>query len=290
MNSVYSGNHSVKTVASAAVAVGIAIVITVGGALVGQLLLAPLLPAPTGGPEQQALARLTYLIAGFGPVTLLMLVYCFWQERRNLLIDVSRDWRWVRHLAIGAAFGSLLVLLPVTAGVLIGRLSVEIAGWQSTLLIVVGLALAGLSFQTFAEELVFRGWLLHTLMPRFGPIIAIAVSASAFAVTHLLNGDVTFTYVISLLLAGILLGILTVWTGSIWAAAAGHAMWNWTQFAGTAFVPEDVPNSALAVVIPVTGALPAQGNIEAWAMFPACAILLLVVAWIFYFQSMKGKR
>jgi membrane protease YdiL (CAAX protease family) len=77
----------------------------------------------------------------------------------------------------------------------------------------------------FAEEMLFRGLLLPRFKPLVGTTPAILVVTTVFALWHLganYAGDLpTFLVVVSVL--GLLWGILTVKTDSLWGAALFHA-------------------------------------------------------------------
>ncbi len=70
------------------------------------------------------------------------------------------------------------------------------------------------------EELFFRGYLMHRFAALGAPL-AIGLQALLFTVFHLdLYGLVVY------LVIGVVLGILRVWSGSIWPAVALHAVNN----------------------------------------------------------------
>lgn len=266
----------------------LAFAITLAGALTGQLLLVPIFHKISQSLETTSWGHLLYLILGFGPVIFLMVLYSALFERRNLLSDVLADAYLLQHVCIGALLGALLVVIPVVYGCLVGTLSIELLPSNNPLMATVIAAMAGLIFQTFAEELVFRGWLLPTLVPRLGLVIAVGMSSAVFALTHLLNGGFSTVNFASLTLAGCVLGVVTLKTRSIWAAAIGHAFWNWTQYAGIAFNEKPAKaGAAFANVVGVNEPLPAGGNIEAWWVFTASAAVLVFMCAVVI--KVKGK-
>lgn len=80
------------------------------------------------------------------------------------------------------------------------------------------------------EELIFRGMLLRWFLPASGKgagvHLSVLVTALLFAVSHLNWGTLLATFV-----AGVFLGYLYVWTGSVWTPVLMHALFNGTQFA-----------------------------------------------------------
>lgn len=71
------------------------------------------------------------------------------------------------------------------------------------------------------EELMFRGAILGLLRKKLPSWMAILIQAAAFAVLHSLAVRLPHTFVL-----GVLFGILTVRTGSLWPAMLAHAAHN----------------------------------------------------------------
>ncbi|MFZ5434276.1 MAG: ABC transporter permease subunit/CPBP intramembrane protease [Calditrichota bacterium] len=75
------------------------------------------------------------------------------------------------------------------------------------------------------EEILCRGFILHSLKPRFGKTGAIVLSAIAFGLLHL-----DMYRLLATTFLGLVLGFVVVWTGSIFPAMLGHAMNNAFSF------------------------------------------------------------
>ncbi|MDC3019491.1 CPBP family intramembrane metalloprotease [Prochlorococcus sp. AH-736-E15] len=93
-----------------------------------------------------------------------------------------------------------LILIPIIttqSGYLVGEISTDTIINSIFLLIVIG----------FAEEIIFRGWLLEELKNQFGLKKAIVAQASIFSIVHL-GFDLPFWEMISILTGLFLLGIL----------------------------------------------------------------------------------
>lgn len=71
------------------------------------------------------------------------------------------------------------------------------------------------------EELMFRGVFLHGLVRNYGPTKGIVVTSICFGIFHLIPWQA-----LGATLIGILLGIVVLRTGSVFAGMALHAMWN----------------------------------------------------------------
>ena len=83
--------------------------------------------------------------------------------------------------------------------------------------------------QGLSEELEFRGYFMLTLGLHAPPVSAVCISALAFSLAHAENTGITLLACVNLLLAGILLALLFLRTGSIWCGAALHSFWNLAQ-------------------------------------------------------------
>ena len=82
------------------------------------------------------------------------------------------------------------------------------------------LALTVSVFTPFAEEFLFRGFILTMLLKRYSPIVSIVISSFVFSIAH---------EPIAMALAfggGCLYGWIRVKTGSIYPSMIAHAIWN----------------------------------------------------------------
>lgn len=76
----------------------------------------------------------------------------------------------------------------------------------------------------FVEEMVFRGFILHLLLP-WGKTFAIVVSAVLFGLMHLYLPQLLYTTA-----AGVLIGYFVVKSGSVWIGIFIHALNNLFAF------------------------------------------------------------
>ena len=96
-------------------------------------------------------------------------------------------------------------------------------------------------FAPFVEEVVFRGAILRTLLPRMkSRWAAIAISAALFSVVHMNPAQMPFAFV-----AGLLLGWMYCRTGSILPGVAYHWMNNTLAFALVRLLPPQIANGNL---------------------------------------------
>ena len=168
------------------------------------------------------------------PVFFLLLVTwaCMRLRRQPLsAIGLRLDAQWLRQVLCGIAFGSAQ-MLAVTALIYAAggvRFSLDPAG---------GLAALTTGAWAFAwaavlEELLFRGFVFQRLVDGIGPSTALLLMGALFAIGHLGNPGMTgATEVwasIDLALAGILLGLAYLRTGSLALSIGMHFGWNWLQ-------------------------------------------------------------
>jgi len=88
------------------------------------------------------------------------------------------------------------------------------------------------------EELFFRGLLQGQLVERFGPGIAIAVTACVFGAAHIANdpGIAGLLLALSVGAAGVVLGVVRHFTARLGSSIATHALFNVTAIVALAFV------------------------------------------------------
>jgi uncharacterized protein len=137
---------------------------------------------------------------------------------------------WVRDAVWGTFLGGVAVCAAALIGVAAGgtRISVtEFGGGAVRTLVVSGVVfLLGAA----AEEMLFRGYALQTLMRSWPLWVALIPVSVFFALVHLANPNVApgFTFV-NTVLAGVWLGVAYWRTRSLWFPLGLHFGWNWVQ-------------------------------------------------------------
>ncbi len=82
---------------------------------------------------------------------------------------------------------------------------------------------------SWIEELSFRAYILNNFMESFRPYLALLLSSILFALFHVFNPGMSIIGFINLILAGILLGIVFLYTKTVWFALSLHFSWNFFQ-------------------------------------------------------------
>ena len=149
--------------------------------------------------------------------------------------------RTPRDMLIGllipcAALILVIGFLAIMRGVVYRGDSGNLGGWiagTAQLLLVLAIPAA-------AEEALFRGYPFQKLVEAVGPVLATLLASAGFAFAHRHNPGVNAFALINIFVAGVMLSLAFLKTGSLWFATAVHLGWNW-QMAG----PLDLPVSGL---------------------------------------------
>lgn len=133
--------------------------------------------------------------------------------------------KWVL-ISVGAGIGAILlnILATIVVVSLTGPPSNLQADYQAAasggaLSLIVALAL-GAVLTPIGEEFLFRG-VLATALDRYGPWIAVLVSAAVFAVAHGINYILPVAFIV-----GVVAALLLRRTGSVWPGVIVHATNN----------------------------------------------------------------
>lgn len=149
------------------------------------------------------------------------------------------------ELGVGTAVGTGVVLAVVLAMTLSGgiRWGVGSAPLPDALLDPLTL-LVLLSLPAAAEEALLRGYVFQVSAERWGWGWTLGWTSGAFALIHMANPGIGALPLVNLALAGVVLGLVVLRTGSLWWATGAHLGWNWGQAAlglpvsGLQLVPE----------------------------------------------------
>lgn len=91
--------------------------------------------------------------------------------------------------------------------------------------------------QVGTEELFFRGWMQPALGARSNGLVAVLLTALVFAAFHVPAGLTSPVSVVTLLLGGILFGLLALRSGGVLAPLGAHFAWNMIEDQGLGLVP-----------------------------------------------------
>jgi membrane protease YdiL (CAAX protease family) len=153
------------------------------------------------------------------------------ETRRLWRRDPAAPW-WP---AIGLALGSGGFCAAAAIAALCGAITPEppLAGETMPLAILLSVAIVGI--QSVSEEAFFRGWLQPVLCGRWGPWIGLLVTSFLFATLHIVSNLLggaqaqSGLAITNLFLGGLLFGLLALRSGGLFAPAAAHFAWNWSE-------------------------------------------------------------
>lgn len=138
---------------------------------------------------------------------------------------------WLRDTLVGLLVGGAVVCVAALVGVAVGGYRIGFAS-PSGAAFARTLATSGFIFLlgAAAEEMVFRGYPLQTLMRSWPILPALVFSSITFGLVHMGNPNVVpgFTLV-NTALAGAWLAVAYWRTRSLWFPLGLHFGWNWVQ-------------------------------------------------------------
>ena len=139
-------------------------------------------------------------------------------------IGLEPPLRPLRTVTSGVALGAALLVLPAALGRVSGGFTDADPGPGGPLAILVAAAILGV--MALGEEVLFRGILLRRWQEQLGPRGAVVVTTILFAILHGANPGVSALGVVGLALAGALLAVAALRSGSLWWPVGIHVGWN----------------------------------------------------------------
>lgn len=173
-------------------------------------------------------------------------------------LGLGLDATSLRATAFGLAFGVALIVIAVALMLATGDLAFARDAAPGSVAAAVLGSLAALALPAAAEEAIFRGYPIQVLARAGGAPLAVLTTSAAFAAVHADNPAADPLALVNIFLAGVLLAVVYLRTGSLWAATAVHLGWNWGM-AGLF----DLPVSGLAW-IDVPGFEPVVSGPDWW--------------------------
>lgn len=172
-----------------------------------------------------------FMLIGFTIAWLLLYLWVRlveWRPFRTIGLTLGRSGPMVLLGIVLALLMSSMVMVGLMIG---GQLQPRVAAPGTT----GSVALAGILFmlvaftvQASSEEALYRGFLMNVMAYRAGIAVGIGVSTLLFALAHSRNHGFDALAGFNLLLFALFAALLSLRTGSIWAACLWHTIWNWS--------------------------------------------------------------
>ena len=179
---------------------------------------------------QQTPDWLTAMILGSNALTgVAAILYCRRFEKRSVKSMGLIRGHAIRNYLVGGLVGagSFTAALAITAafrGVKVGPMQPLAGLWPTLLLMLVTFML-----QSAGEELLTRGYLMVSLSKKNRMAFSIGISSLVFGLLHVGNPGIQFLAFVNIVLVGIILGLLVLLSGDLWAACGYHALWNFFE-------------------------------------------------------------
>lgn len=201
---------------------------------------APSGAAPGSGGHSLTTGLLLFVATGIAMSAAVVLAARYVDDRTLSDLGVALDGTWWSDLSVGAGLGVVL-----TGGAFLGGAGLGVyefrfapAGPSGRPLVVwIVLLVAAMVAVGVYEELLVRGYALTNLAEGFTAVLgrrgattgAVAVTGLGFGALHAGNPNATALSVLTVTLAGVMLGLGYVLTGSIALPIGLHVTWNLTH-------------------------------------------------------------
>jgi hypothetical protein len=148
--------------------------------------------------------------------------------------QIKQAWSVLGFTSRGFTTGLQTGLLVGGGIIVLCFLILYLGGWVTiTQVSFVPLAFAGwclfFMIQPLAEEVIMRSFLQNQIHRYFGAWPGLIASALVFGLLHVGNNAFTWIAGLEIVLGGLLMGQLYLYTQNIWAPFAMHAIWNFLQ-------------------------------------------------------------
>ncbi len=193
----------------------------------------------------------------------------------------ARHRGWLRDLLLGTLLGTVSLMIAALIATALGGFkfsvapSVPVSAFLKTFF---GAAVIFI-IAAAAEEILFRGYPLQTMMRALPFLAAVIPSSVLFAYVHLDNPNVSwgFTF-INTTLAGFWLAVAYLRTRSLWFPLGLHWAWNWTMGAVLGLPVSGITSLTRAPLLRATDSGPAWLTGGAYGIEggAACTVALII--------------
>ena len=140
------------------------------------------------------------------------------------------------------------------------------------------------------EEICVRGFVLGRLLNSgMNKYLALFLSAFLFSILHLFNPNFSMLPFINILLAGLLLGFMYIYTRNLWFPISLHLFWNWLQgpVLGFEVSGADFDKTLLTLNLPTKSIL--NGGDFGFEGSIICTVLIAILIGVLWFTQHRRK-
>ena len=221
----------------------------------------------------------------FGLSLLITFVFQRWIDRKSF---ISLGFSMHGHFQDAITGGSLAIFIIGAASLIL-----KATGYLKWMDIIfdsraIFIAFGSIVLTAFAEELVFRGYMLSNLMDSFPKWLALLISALLFMIFHWTT--IGFFPLFNTLILGLILGLNYIYTRNLWFSVCFHIGWKFMAgpalgFPGTVF-SQTLLQTDLQGDEMITGG---TAGLEGSVIFMAISLLSLIVLYLLYQKKLNPQ-
>jgi len=244
-------------------------------------------------PDTRLAGTLGYFVQSFALFTAALIVGwgCgrLFEDLPLRALGWTRHRGWLRDLLLGTLLGAVSLMIAALIATAFGGFKFSVAPSVTNIAFVKTFFGAAVIFiiAAAAEEILFRGYPLQTMMRALPFLAAVIPSSLLFAYVHLDNPNVTlgFTF-INTTLAGFWLAVAYLRTRSLWFPLGLHWAWNWAMGALLGLPVSGITSLTPAPLFRATDSGPAWLTGGAYGIEggAACTVAL-IISTIFIWKS-----
>ena len=240
---------------------------------------------------EDATKRAVILMEGVLFVSVLLaawIIIRFW-DRLSFVDDMGFGFQYKgKDLLMGFCLAAIIYAIGFGVSLLAGWISVEGVHFDATALMLQFLLMVMVAL---AEESSVRGFVLgHMLDVGMNKYLALVLSSVIFASLHLGNPGMTNFSFFNLVLAGILLGAVYIFTRNLWFSISLHLFWNFIQGPILGYEVSGTSGSGNLLKLSLSdNTLMNGGNFGFEASLPCTILMLIAIGFIIYEFEKRRK-
>jgi uncharacterized protein len=213
------------------------------------------------GDQYDSMLLLPY-ISAVATVISLWIASRLWDYRPFSEYGLTIDLEWLTHFLIGSLIAAFAMLFIFAVHWLTGWAEITGFGWERRReqhYILVFLSYFGSMLMVgFYEEAVFRGYQIRNLAeglngsplsPAGSALAAVGITSLLFGILHAFNPGASLISTFNIVLAGVVLAVPFIMTGSLALSVGMHFAWNFFQGGVFGFPVSGLPNRTSLIQI-----------------------------------------